>query len=243
MRYIYYILGIVIIITAAVGWNVFNKGSVDLSKPALVVNDRIITHDELESMMKERPHDKSRKAQLDSIILNELLIQEAVKRSIHQEEKFRRAVENFYEQSLVKILLDRQYDKFNPEVTQEEINRYKELSGKKVQVLKTTYPTADDARHDQNGQSETISAPFEYLSDRLKFMMLSMDPGDSSDLHETRHGTVVYTLEKTEPLEIPAKEDFNVSRIKSFIKDRKKEVKYNRWTDQLREKAYIWRDK
>ena len=50
-------------------------------------------------------------------------------------------------------------------------------------------------------------------------------------------------LFRSEPLEIPAKEDFNVSRIKSFIKDRKKEVKYNRWTDQLREKAYIWRDK
>ena len=243
MRYIYYILGIVIIITAAVGWSVFNKGSVDLSKPALVINDRIITHDELESMMKQRPHDKTKQAHLDSIIQQELLIQEAIKRSIHQEERFRRSVEDFYEQSLVKTLLDRQYDRFNPEATQEEIDRYKELSGKKIQVLKTTYPDINDAQADRNGSLETISAPFVYLSDRLKFMLLSMEPGEVSAPHETRHGTVVYTLEKTEPMESSTQEDFNTDRIKSFIKDGKKEVLYSRWTDKLRDNAYIWRDK
>ncbi|MCF8044603.1 MAG: hypothetical protein K9J83_01990 [Desulfarculaceae bacterium] len=243
MRYIYYIIGIVIILTAAVGWTVFNKATVDISKPALVINDRIITHDELESMMKKRPHDKSKQAHLDSIIQQELLIQEAIKRSINQEEEFRQSVEDFYEQSLVKTLLDRQYDRFHPEATQQEIDRYKSLSGKKVQVVKTIYPTEQDAKADENGQTETISAPFEYLSGGVIFMLLSMEPGDVSAPRQTRHGTVVYTLEKTEPMDTPAKEDFNTDRIKSFIKDRKKEVLYNRWTDKLRENAYIWRDK
>lgn len=243
MRYLYYIIGIVIILSAAVGWAVFNKASVDTSKPVLVINDRIITQDELESMMEERPHDKTKKAHLDSIIQQELLIQEAVERSINEEENFRQSVEDFYEQSLVKTLLDRQYGKFHPEVTQEEIDRYKALSGKKIQVVKTIYPTAQDARAHENGKSETISSPFVYLSDRLKFMLLSMEPGDLSAPHETRQGTVVYTLEKTEPMESSAKENFNTDRIKSFIKDRKKEVLYSRWIDKLRENAYIWRDK
>jgi len=243
MRYLYYILGIVIIITAAVGWTVFKKASVDISKPALVINDRIITHDELESMMEKRPHDKSKQAHLDSIIQQELLIQEAIQRSINQEETFRQSVEDFYEQSLVKTLLDRQYGKFHPDVTQEEIDRYKTLSGKKIQVVKTIYPTVQDAKTDENKKTETISAPFVYLSDRLKFMLLSMEPGDVSAPHETRQGTVVYTLEKMEPMDPPAKEEFNTDRIKSFIKDRKKEVLYSRWIDKLRENAYIWRDK
>ncbi|MFO7752049.1 MAG: hypothetical protein R6V41_02890 [Desulfobacteraceae bacterium] len=243
MRYIYYILGIVIIITAAVGWTVFNKASVDLSKPAVVVNDRVITHDELESMMDSKPHDKKRQAYIDSIILNELLIQEAVKRSINKEEAFRKSVEEFYEQSLVKTLLDRQYDRFSPEVTQQEIDRYKALSGKTVTVLKTVYKNREEALAGENGTSETIFAPFKYLSDRLKFIVLKTKEGGSSRPYDSREGVVVYTVEKTEPLDTPIKEDFDLSRIQSFIKNRKKEMLYNRWTDELRENAYIWRDK
>ena len=46
---------------------------------------------------------------------------------IDQEEDFRHSIQNFYEQSLTKILLERKYDSFESNPSRQEIDRFLEL--------------------------------------------------------------------------------------------------------------------
>src|SRR6056297_2464487 len=121
MRYLYYIIVIVLLATAGFAFLRHEKASVDVSRPAITINDRIITENELQDRLAAKPHDMTDQQYIDSLIMQELLIQEALKQNIHKEESFRRSVENFYEQSLVKILLDRKSRETDPEVTQQEV--------------------------------------------------------------------------------------------------------------------------
>ncbi|MFO7840434.1 MAG: hypothetical protein R6X08_13165 [Desulfosalsimonadaceae bacterium] len=244
MRYLYYILGIFILITAAFGYLLLDEPEVDVSKPAIAVNDRIITQSELERRMREKPHDKQKEAFMDSLITRELLIQEALRRGINQEESFRAAVEDFYEQSLIKILLDRKYKEFNPRVREAEIRRYKELSGHEVYLTKKRYSSPSAADAGKPEKSESINSPFAFLSESLRFHLLSLDPGQSTRPIATDKGFAVYTLEKLEKLkQAPGASDSNRDRIKSLIAEQKKELRYEQWTDKLKEQASIWRRK
>lgn len=254
MRYLYYILGIFILITAAFGYLLLHEPEVDVSRPAIVINDRIITQSELERRMREKPHDKKEEAFIDSLITRELLIQEALRRGINQEESFRASVEDFYEQSLIKILLDRKYREFAPRVREAEIERYKELSGHEVHLIKKRYRSASAAaaagspkkaeKPQQPGKTESISAPFAFLSESLRFHLLNLEPGQSTRPIATDKGFAVYTLEKLEPLkQAPGASDFNRDRAEALIREQKKELRYAQWTDKLREQAYIWRRK
>ncbi len=243
MKYLYYILAIVIVISAAAAWGIFRDAEVRVSKPAVVINDRIITQDELDEMMASQPHDRTSEKYLESVILNELLIQEAVRREIYKEEHFRQSVENYYEQSLVKILLDRQYDRFDPRVTENEIEKYRSLAGKKVIISKLFYKDTAALKADRIAKKEKIDSIFNYLSDDLKFTVLTLDKGERSAPVATKNGVVVYRLDSTEPPETGMQTgDADIGEIREFIREQKKERLFEEWTEKLKANADIWRN-
>lgn len=244
MKYLYYIIGIFILLTAAASLMKLDKASVEVSKPAIVINDRIITESELNERMASKPHDMTTEQYIDSLIMKELLIQEALKSGIHKEESFRKSVENYYEQSLVKILLDRKYGEFRAEASDAEIQKYKQLIDKEVFITKKIYKNREDAEKRENARVETINSPFEFLSDRLKFILLHLETGIPSEPMEAGKDFVTYTLEKTRDLQkMQEKTDFNITRVKTLITDQKKERLYEQWAGELKEKADIWRGK
>lgn len=239
MRYLYYILAIVVLMSLPLLWSVLGRGQVNVSKPEIIINDRIISHDELEQLLQAQPHDKNRQDYMDSIIMKELLIQEAIRRKINKEEGFRRSVENFYEQSLIKILLDRQYQQFNPEVSDEEIQAYRTLSRTTVTLEKTLYPALAEAQDGRSGQTTTVTAPFDFLADQLKFILLGLKPGEASTPVQTMEGFAVYRLQQLQATS--GNDPVDDAEIRRFITDRKKELLYDEWTESLRKQADIRR--
>ena len=68
---------------------------------------------------KNRPsHHENRQEFLKSVVVEQLLIQEAKRQKIDQEPQFREAIKNHYEQSLVKILLERKNQSLDETVTE-----------------------------------------------------------------------------------------------------------------------------
>ncbi len=242
MRYIYYIIGLFVLVTATLALLWKDKTSVDISSPAITINDRIITESELQDRMAGKPHDMTDEQFIDSLIMQELLIQEALKQNIHKEESFRRSVESFYEQSLIKILLDRKYRESSPEVADAEIEACKRLSGMQVRLTKRTYPTREAARSGQDPAVRTMISPFAFLSDSLQFTLLSLRPGETSAPLQTAEGFVTYSLEQILPLNTPSPAA-DTEQMKKLIADQKKEQLYEQWADGLKEKAQIWRRK
>ncbi len=108
-------------------------------KPAAKVNDFVITIDLFRQRMADSAYYSNlgalsfeeRQKLINREIEKELLIQEATRRNLHKREKFRRAMEKYWAQTLITELIEQEMATLKvPElVTDEEVRvRYKELS-------------------------------------------------------------------------------------------------------------------
>lgn len=243
MKYLYYIAGILVVFSGLAAYGLVDT-RVEISKPVIVVNDRIITEVEFKELLLSKPYYMDEDQYKDSLITQQLLIQEAVGQDINQEESFRKSVQNFYEQSLIKILLDRKLASLTAEATPEELEKYQQLSLSKVHISKLIYPTLEDALAGQNPTLQKIESGFDDISDDLKFIVLTLEKGESAAPLVSDMGAVVYKLEEIQPAP-DSKEirEIDLNAVSLYIQDKKKEALMDQWTQMLKENAEIWRDK
>jgi parvulin-like peptidyl-prolyl isomerase len=243
MRYLYYIAGIILLVSALAAYGLMDT-EIELSKPAIVVNDRIITQSELEQRIKNKPYYMSRDQFLDSIVTEQLLIQEALRQNIHEEASFRQSVERYYEQSLIKILLDRKLADVEVTVTERELETYQRLSHSRISISKFGFPSVEQALKGPYEHAKTIESNFLDISDDLKFILLYLEKDQISKPVETGMGVLVYRLDKITPL--PSSNEIrktDMNQVTIFILDKKRENLMAEWTRQLKETAKIWREK
>jgi SurA N-terminal domain len=246
MKYVYYILVILVIFSGLAAYGIFGT-RVEISKPVLSVNDRIISEAEFESALKEKPSQMSLERFSEFLIDKQLLIQEAVKMKIDKEESFRRSVENFYEQSLIKTLLERKRASIIVDVTIEEMGRYEELSQSGIFLTRFVYPTIKDMQDKTNETVQDIESDFVNLPDDLRFALLFLDTGEFSKPFKTdMEGVLIYRLndiQKKDRTDTGKEEEFDGRAVSLFIQDKKKEARLDEWLDSIRKSAAIWRKK
>ncbi len=241
MKYIYYIIVIMIIFSGLAVYGLKDTRVV-ISKPFLSINDRIISEDEFKNMLVRKPSYMSREQFIESVIEKQLLIQEAIKMDINKEESFRLSVENFYEQSLIKILLDRELDSLKVDVTNDEIAKYKAFVQNKLFLTKMSYLSMKDEQNKTNEIIEKFETDFIDLSEDLKFMVLNLNIGESSKPKVTDFGVFVYRLDDIQKNKAPDKiQEFDMNQVSLYIQDKKKELLLAEWSDKIRETAEIWR--
>jgi len=237
MKYIYYIMGIVIVLTIGVALKL-SQLKVEISEPAIVINDRIISENELDERMKSGSYHSHGGGFLESVITRELLIQEAVRQGINKEEAFRKSVENFYEQSLVKILIDRKFQSLIPKITDDMVEKYTGLSGKTIQFTKFVYRNKEDIQKGSPQSSVEIKNNFENMSDSLKYSLLLLKPGERSAPERTETGFVVYRLDNA-AISTDAKPETDIPQIKEFLSNQSKKIQFDSWLEQLKTSADI----
>lgn len=242
MKYIYYIAGILVVFSMLAVYGLQDT-RVEISKPAIVINDRIITESEYNALLPSKPYYMTEDQFIDSIITKQLLIQEGVKQDINKEETFRASVENYYEQSLIKLLLDRQLTTLAVEVSEQEIERYHSLSQSKIHVSKLRYETLAAALAGENPILQKIESDFMDISDDLKFIVFTLKKGQSSAPFVTNAGVIVYRLEEIISLDAGKISGIDMEKIALFIQEKKKEVLMDEWSKKLKENAEIWRQK
>lgn len=246
MRYIYYIAVIMLIFSGLAFYGLVDT-RIDISEPFISVNDRIISKTEFEKMTRRKPDYMTKEQFIESVIDQQLMIQEAIRMDIHKEESFRESVENFYEQSLIKILLDRKLDSLTVDVTEDEIEKYRKWTAYKLFLTKFIYPGMKDALEKTNGTAQKITAAFTALPDDLKFTVLSLGKGAvSQPKHMGMQGIVVYRLDDKKKIlntDAHQQEAFDARQIERFLKDMKKEQLLGEWTRNIRQSADIWRKK
>lgn len=243
MKYIYYIIAIMVVFSGMAAYGLFDA-RLEISEPFLSINDRIISEDEFEKILPGKPSYMTREQFIESVIDKQLLIQEAVRSDINKEETFRLSVENFYEQSLIKILLDRKLDSLVVDVTDDEMEKYRTFIQNKLFITKMIYPSLKDAQEKTNEKVEKIEEDFIDLSDDLKFIVLNLDIGQSSKPRSSDFGVFVYRLDKIQNQEKSEEvEKFDTKQVSLYIQDKKKEQLLDEWIDNIRESAEIWRKK
>jgi hypothetical protein len=236
MKYIYYIIAALIISAGALIIGKFVGDTPAAPKnPAIIINNRVITVEDLAKI--KQPHDESRPDFIDSIITKELMIQEAQRSGIDKEEQFRLSIQNFYEQSLVKTLMDRKFASLNVAVSDEETERYLSLMDRKFNLTISRAASAEDFQQGKV-KTEKMTVSFADLSRKMKAVVFSLKKGEKSPPFVSGGDYVAITLDDVQPGGV---KQAAVSRddIKKLIAEDKREQMISEWIDGMRKKAKI----
>jgi hypothetical protein len=211
----------------------------EVSEPVLVINDRLISRSELDEFSQVGSYHSEGEGFLDAIIARELLIQEAVKLGIHEEEAFRKSIEEFYEQSLVKALVDRKFRLLAPDVTGEMVSKYQAMCLKAVGYTKAVYENEASLEEGKSLTSAEYVYNFEDLSDKLKYSLFILEPGESTLPERSNEGIVVYRLDGISDSETPGEEMVSDEQVREFLIEQGKTAMFDAWLRDVRKNARI----
>ncbi|MFZ5907432.1 MAG: peptidyl-prolyl cis-trans isomerase [Nitrospirota bacterium] len=239
MRYIYYILFIVAGISVLIAYELRSRPPAP-RETALTVNEKVITVDEFNRLYASRPYGAESKSEfLNDLIVRELLIQEAQKQGIDREESFRRSIQNFYEQSLIKILIDRKFSSLNLSVSDEDLLQRFALFTKRFHMTIAASDTEEEALRGIYRKEESREVYFDDLSQELQGALASLAEGETSAPLRVGEEYVVIRLDKVVPdpsRTVPVSEK---DKIKIRFLEEKKEKLINEWISGLKSKATI----
>ena len=237
MKYILTLFAVILAVSAVTAYVLWPEPEMLEEDILVTVNGHNLPRSVLEQKKKQSGyHSKDDKALLDTIIINELLIQEAQRLAIDKEPSFRHSVQNYYEQSLIKILIDRQFSDTEGEVTKEEIDRYISNHGK----IFTFSKLSGSDETDLNTVEQQKTALFDDLSDSMKMMLSGMKIGEQEIYFQTGNETFALRLDKVEPGPAEQEPYFeNRKWIKKSIKNYKREKALTSWIKELRDRATI----
>ena len=222
-------------------WFIFSDNKNGSSEPiALIINDKKISLNEyLHPGSGRINHTTDDKEYLESLIIRELLIQEAKHQGIDKEENFRLSLQRFYEQSLIKILMDRQYDQLDVKIDNKEIVKYNKWLSSTVDFTMFTYTAHEDIKNNKPKTQETKSSNYEELSEFAQQQLFGLKPGQRSAPIHFLDEYLVFQLQSVKfPSSLP-----EINNQKDLLRHKlatlREEQLMGTWLNQLREKADI----
>ena len=198
------------------------------------VNNNNITSSMLERSEKNRPsYHENREEFINSVVVEQLLIQQAKKQKIDQEPEFREAIKNYYEQSLIKILLERKNQSLDDTVSEEEIDQFLDYFGKTI-----TFTIAQgsgtlakpEIKWDDAGTETEL---FDNLSTIMQSLVVGLESGAERTFFDT--GNEWFAIRVDSISGKTSGDSANVPRetIRSIIATHKREQKLYSWINGL----------
>jgi hypothetical protein len=239
MKYIFTIFAIVCLATILTIYFVWPEKPPTKTDIALTVNglemDRAAVAAE---GAKAGYHLDERDALLDSLITRVLLIQEAQRQKIDKEESFRAALKTFYEQSLIKILMDRQYNTVAVEVDEEEIDQYLSFFGKTVTFTRLPVNSIPPYKptSDEGVRNEVL---FDDLAGPLKYLISCLTPGDYQIKFDTGNEQHAIRLDSVTPASDAEPTVPDRETCRNIIEDHKRQQQITIWLNELCRNASI----
>jgi len=212
----------------------------------ITVNKKKISKSDIEKTMSIDSCENNYPNLINSIVVKELLIQEAVRIGINKEKTFQESIRNYYEQSLIKILMDRQYAELSSEVDPQLIEKYNFLSDKLIKLTLITYNSYEDYNQNKIHSKKKISLPFNSLSTFLRYQILTLKEGEMtkpvfSDTSTEVYNSIytVFRLDKIEKITTNAHQPVDTAVVSELISEQKKEALIYQWIENLKSKANV----
>ncbi|PHR26303.1 MAG: hypothetical protein COA36_12545 [Desulfotalea sp.] len=235
-----YIITILVIICAAISFTlyfVWPEKSVDIDNVAVTVNGHNLAKNIVEGGDGKRGyHSEDYNSLLDSAITRELLIQEAQRQGIDKQENFRISLKTFYEESLIKTLMDVQYTKPTMVATDAEVDNYLSFYGK---VITFTRLAVIGNTIELRAEVPPNAVLFDDLAETMKIILSSLKPGEHVVKFDTGSGKYAIRLESIgqaggKQTILPDRE-----RVKVMLDEYKQQQQIESWLNELRKKASI----
>lgn len=239
MKYIYYILFIALLASAIAGYQLIVHQPLE-KDAALIINDRVITTNEFDSLYAAKPVQIEGKTEfVSALITKELMIQEALKEGIDKDPAFRKAIQNFYEQSLIKLLMDRKFSKLPVQVSESDVDQYIALQ---TRMLHLTIASAGDETSAASGRfswQEKKIVRCRDLSEDIREKIITLKQGERTKPIKAGPSYMVIQLDKMEPLQEKTTPAPNRKTVRLILTEQKKQQAMDQWMAGLRQKAAV----
>lgn len=239
MRYIYYIAIILLGLSAIIGYELRSPKNTS-QDAALIINDRIFTTEEFNKLYAlQQPRMQSKDEFINSLITKELLIQESQKEGIDKEEPFRRSIQSFYEQSLIKLLIDRKLASLNITPGDDEINASLAAFQKRYKITFFSFDSPEQAKKSTYSNGETRTVSLDDLSGDIRNRVLGLKTGQMTEPVQTGDTYTVIRLDRVAIDSARLPSDRDKEKIRMMLTEEKKEKMMNDWIAALRKEATI----
>lgn len=234
MKYIVYILFIACLATLSFFYSSEQRSHE--SDFAVRIDGRSISAQEIATLKQQSPSLFPKAESLpDSLIMREVLIAEALRQKVDQEEAFRHRIKTFYEQSLVKILVDRKLDSIQYTPTEEEVAAYANLQGR---ILSIDLVPLDAAGQSLTEGTEHLQGPFLDFSVAIRMEILFLKPQIQSppiDLFGQVYILVVQSISAKDP----KLDSVDTKRDHAVIVEYRRQELFTQWQESLVKQAKI----
>lgn len=237
MKYLFIILTIILAITAATIVFIWPDQPKEKKDILVTINGHDISRTDMQEEGRTGSHHGSGSDFIDSVITKQLLIEEAQKLSIDKEPSFRKELKEYYEQSLIKVLMERENTSLQVQVSDKDVDNYLNSFGKTYTFmrLKTMEPPSVESL---KKQGMVHSARFEDLSENLQLVIASLKPGKMAMEFETGNENYAVLLDKIEgSTERPVSID--PIKVRKTLAEHKRRQQINNWINDLRKKASV----
>ncbi len=185
---------------------------------------------------------KKKEQILDELITKEVLLQEAQKLGLDKEKSFMKDIEGYWEQALIKSLINRQLQECYSRLSvndREVLDEYARMKRR----LSAEIVFFDD----KNATNELTRTPVDWYSagdlpTKMEDVLFSTKPGETGAPIYYNGSWVVIKVLKEEPQETGSLEELRLRIVKEIIR-KKKEALLEDWGSGLRKKASIKIDK
>jgi len=139
------------------------------------VNGHMISQKNIdEQALKQGYHSGDTNDSIDSLVTRQLLLDEAQRVGIDKEGDFRKALKDYYEQSLIRVLTDRKLKSITVTISEEDIDRYLSCSGKIYTF--TRIPMEKESPLTKQGRQNSVL--FDDLSESLRSLLANLNTGE-----------------------------------------------------------------
>jgi hypothetical protein len=239
MKYLFIILAIVCGTTALSFFLLIPPAKIPPGDIAITVNNHDIAENGvLQEITSSGYHTEEESDRYDTIITRVLLLQEAQKQKIDKEESFRKELETYYENSLIKILLERKDSQITVDVSEADINGYLSFVNTVVSFTRLdTVPNSDSEAMSARGVTKTL--PFDDLATPVQLLLSSLKPGQYGVKFDTGSEKYAVRLDSVSAIDDSSPQTIDRQYILKILEDYKREQKINSWLTKLKQDAKI----
>jgi len=236
MKYLLIILSIVIFSSMVSLYYLLPTEPMPAQDVAFHVNGHPVSNETLEEQHRKTGyHSADREGDIDALVTKQLLINEAQRLGLDRNNDFRMALKNYYEQSLINVLTDHKIASIEVKISEQDIDQYLASSGSIFTF--TQVPLEKGEPVDE--QSQQNSVLFDDLSESLRLLLATMQPGEKVEQFETGTEVSIIRLEKIERDDVFEPVAYDRDRIREQLENYRESMEMGRWINGLRSGASI----
>lgn len=205
---------------------------------SLVVNQRVYLPQELEERLKATPyHFDNREDLVADLIYRELLLQEAKKEKIDAEPNFLHSMRDFYEQSMIKTLLDRQYQSEKHRPNDAQIAACQPLLSRIYTLKRFDFKDHAAAQANKPNATETYHLPYLDLPEDSRSALLALNGSELSPPIQT--GNNWFRLQLIDMAPIANGEQPSAIEQEELCRSELQRQSIQNWVEELHRKSTI----